>query len=106
MVAREMAYHMIADVYSGAVGLASKAKEAATKAGHSEYGCNTELIEGMAGIVDELAQVARDYEQAVRGENARMYQATLAIMELSKRYEEWYRQFQKEVHTRFGGGIL
>jgi len=106
MVARELAYHMIADVYSGAVGLANKAREAATKAGHSEYGCNTELIEGIANTVDELAKVARDYEKAIRDENARTYQTTLTIMELSKRYEEWYRQFQKEVHTRFGGGIL
>jgi len=53
-----------------------------------------------------LAKVARDYEKAIRDENARTYQTTLTIMELSKRYEEWYRQFQKEVHTRFGGGIL
>jgi conjugative transfer pilus assembly protein TraH len=106
MIARELAYHMITDIYSGAVGLANKAKEAATKAGHSEYGCNTKLIEGMANLVTELALNARNYEQAIRDENAKTYQSILTIMELSRRYEEWHRQFQKEVHARFGGGIL
>lgn len=100
ITAKEYAYMIMADLYAKMGSMIHKADEIVANGGYNPTSCRTELIEGAVKETRKLAEKARVFANNLAVSAERTISANLAVIDLSRRYEEWYKLAQEESAKR------